>query len=348
MRAMLATPGATVPTGPGWAHEIKWDGMRILADVSDGQVRLTARSGADATDRFPELAALGSAYPDVLLDGEVVAFADDGLPSFGLLSERIHVRDRRSAQRMADRRPVSYLIFDVLRLDGVDVTGLPWRDRRSLLERMDLTGRAWQTPPTYDDGPALLDATAAQGLEGVVSKRLTSRYSPGRRSRDWIKVPHRRLRSVVIGGWRPETESTSRLGAVLVGEPGPNGLHYLGRVGSGLAGRAGDEVLAALRDSTAAESPFDAELPSLDRAGATWVRPEIVVDVRSLGIGTAGRLRQPSYQRLRPDLAPADVAGSPGPALDTASDTPTDTAIATPTDTALTTALDTDDERSRS
>ena len=236
MRPMLATRGDRVPTGPEWTHEIKWDGMRIIADVrrdAGRGVRLTSRNENDVSASYPELLELPGR--DLLLDGEVVVF-DDGLPSFGALAERMHVRNARRAAALAESRPVTYLVFDVLRLDGRDLMREPLEVRRAVLEGLGLADVWWQVPQTYDDGVALLDATDRQGLEGVVSKRLASRYEPGQRSRSWLKFAHRRRTSWVVGGWRPETGSTSRLGAVLVGEPTPDGLLYRGRVGSGLAG----------------------------------------------------------------------------------------------------------------
>lgn len=308
---MLATPATAVPRGGGWSHEVKWDGMRILADVRDGRVRLSARSGADATDRFPELAGLAEMYDDMLLDGEVVVFAE-GRPWFPALADRIHLTGPNAA-KAAQARPVTYVVFDLLRLYGADLTPQPWSQRRELLERLDLEGPRWQVPPTYADGPALLQATLDAGLEGVVSKRTDSAYTPGRRSADWVKVPHRLLRSVVVGGWRPETDRTGILGSLLVGVPvsdDPGRLHYLGRVGSGLAGRAGPHVLAALRPHEVAACPFDPPPPAADATSATWTRPAVVVDVASLGLGGQGRLRQPSYHALRTDLDPTDVSGA--------------------------------------
>ncbi|NLJ53450.1 MAG: DNA ligase, partial [Intrasporangiaceae bacterium] len=172
----------------------------------------------------------------------------------------------------------------------------------------DLSGPRWQVPPTYDDGEELLSATADQGLEGVVSKRRTSAYAPGRRSPDWLKVPHRTLVSVVVGGWRPETGTDARLGAVLVGLPRADGsLDFLGRVGSGLAGKAGIRMREVLGPHRSTTSPFAGALPREDILGARWVRPEVVVDVRSLGLSGGGRLRQPSFIGMRPDLTAEDV-----------------------------------------
>jgi bifunctional non-homologous end joining protein LigD len=305
MRPMLATRGTHVPTGGDWQHEVKWDGMRVLVDVRRGAAHLASRNENDATVSFPELAALPAA--DVLLDGEVVVFAD-GIPSFGALAERMHVSRADRALRLAERMPVTLLIFDVLRLDGRDLMEEPLRVRRDALASLDLNDDRWQTPPAYDDGPMLFDATLQQGLEGIVSKRLTSRYRPGQRSRDWLKFAHRRRDSYVVGGWRLETDSLDRLGAVLVGEPTSAGLLYRGRVGSGISGSKAVLLREVLGGLTRTSTPFADEVPRLDARGTTWVEPVLVVEIESLGPSAQGRLRQPSYVGVRADLSPEDLS----------------------------------------
>ena len=306
MRPMLASRGTTVPTGPGWIHEVKWDGMRVLVEVTGGRLRLWSRNENDVTVSFPELAGLADLGHDVLLDGEVVAMAQ-GVPTFAALADRMHVTSSRRAQALARSNPVTLLVFDVLRLDGVDLTARPLADRRSALESLGLAGVSWQVPATYDDGESLLAATEQQGLEGVVSKKLGSLYLPGRRSPDWLKFPNRPTGSYVVGGWRYETDSDHRLGALLVGSPDPGGLRYCGRVGSGIAGRRGQRLRELLDPLHADVSPFADPVPRADAAGTVWVRPELVVEVASLGTTAAGRLRQPSYQGVRSDLAPTDL-----------------------------------------
>ncbi|QWC86932.1 DNA ligase [Nocardioidaceae bacterium] len=317
---MLATSGTRVPTDPGWAHEVKWDGMRALVDVSGARERrtprLTTRTERDVTVAFPELGVVDGALAgrDLLLDGEVVAMVE-GRPSFAGLADRFHVTDARRAARLAAAAPTTYLAFDLLRLDGEDLIGRPWAERRRMLDDIAATALddgGWprlSVPPVYDDGEVLHTATAAQGLEGVVSKRVTSPYRPGRRSEEWLKFPHRPTRSYVVGGWRPEKDGRG-LGAVLVGEPSTAGLVYRGRVGSGLAGAAGRRLLDLLLPLTTHEVPFATEVPPTDGDVATWVRPEVVVDIASLGLTGGGRLRQPSHQRVRPDLTPDDVMGA--------------------------------------
>jgi len=313
MRPMLATRGTQLPGGDEWIHEIKWDGMRILADVSGrpnqrSGVRLTSRNENDVSVSYPELQALTEVGGDLLLDGEVVVFADGGLPSFGALAERMHVSSARKATALAERRPVTFLIFDIMRLGGRDLSREPLSRRRELLESLELSDVWWQVPATYDDGETLLDATSRQGLEGVVSKRLSSRYEFGVRSPHWLKFPHRHRTSWVVGGWRVETNSADRLGAVLVGEPtADGGLLYRGRVGSGISGKVGPVLKELLAPLATDRSPFTDEVPRVDALGTRWVEPRIVIDVESLGLGTQGRLRQPSYRGVRYDLGPEDL-----------------------------------------
>ncbi|WP_109473435.1 non-homologous end-joining DNA ligase [Ornithinimicrobium cavernae] len=311
MRPMLATPGpgtadrAGVPEGPGWAHEIKWDGIRLIATVRDGALRLTTRTERDVTVAFPELAGLGTLGHDLVLDGEAVTFVD-GAQSFSQLVERVHTTSAARARMLADRRPTTYLAFDLIGLDGLDLTPLPWSARRSALEDILTDRPRWQVSPQYADGPGLWRATAEQGLEGIVSKRVTSTYQPGARSADWLKFPHRSTASLVVGGWRPET-GRSRLGSLLVGLPVPGGLTFRGRVGSGLAGRAGARLAELISSVPVGPCPFVDDVPGPDRAGATWLAPELVVEVASLGATTGGRLRQPAYKGWRSDLTPQDL-----------------------------------------
>ena len=308
MKPMLATVADGIPAGDDWVHEVKWDGMRILADASGGALRLTSRNGNDVTKSFPELGTLAEAYDDVLLDGEVVAL-DGGRPSFRALAERMHVTDLRKAERLATTRPVTLMIFDVVRLFGSDLTGQPWSARRELLERLDLQARHWQVPPVYDDGQELWEATMDNGLEGIVSKRRTSTYVPGRRSPDWRKKSHRQSISAVVGGWRLETGSNARLGAGLVGLPNADGSgwRYAGRVGSGLAGRTATALKERLAPIARTDSPFSDEVPREDSTGATWVEPTLVVEVKTLGGTEQERLRQPSFIGIRHDLRPEDL-----------------------------------------
>ena len=326
MRPMLATAADPVKGLPGdgtrWAYEVKWDGMRVLADIHDGALTLHSRTERDITASFPELAVLAGAHPDVLLDGEIVVLAD-GIPSFAALADRIHVREPRRAAALAIKAPATLIAFDALRLYGVDLTGRPWQERREALERLSPTGGQWQLSPVHEDLEALLSATEEHGLEGVVAKRRTSPYRPGVRNSDWLKLAHRRTQSAVVGGWRPEINDAQRIGALLLGIwvddlAGGDGvvdsagaarrLRFAGRVGSGLtATGAQADLHRLLRSRKLARSPFDDAIPREDALGTTWVEPRIVVEVRHLGRTEAGRLRQPVFRGIRADVDPDDV-----------------------------------------
>ncbi|MBL7261003.1 non-homologous end-joining DNA ligase [Paractinoplanes lichenicola] len=299
---MLATSGA-LPAGPGWSYEFKWDGVRVLALFTEGPPALFARSGAVVTAAYPEIADLR--LPDgTLLDGEMVVLNEAGRPSFTALAERMHVRERHRAARLAVTLPVTYMIFDLLFYAGEDLTGLPYRVRRRRLEELGLAGPRWMVPPSFGDGPATADAARENSLEGVVAKREDSVYLPGLRSPDWVKVKFDRTGDYVIGGWRA---GVRKLGGLLVGVPTPDGLAFRGRVGGGIGAAAERELLAALGPLVQPRSPFVAgAVPREDSRGAHWVRPELVVEVRYGNRTPDGRLRFPRFLRLRYDKTPKE------------------------------------------
>ena len=299
---MLASPG-TLPidgTGREWAFEVKWDGMRALGQIQRGRARLTSRSEMDVTARFREVAESPAfeELPDgTVLDGEIVAFDASGRPSFSLLAPRIQ------GHRM-NRVSVSYVVFDLLRLSGQDLLHAPYSERRAALAEAVRDAPFVVVPGTFDDGDTLLASTAAQGLEGVVAKRTASTYQPGVRSADWIKVPHRRSGSYVIGGWKRGTTSGRTIASVVVGTPTADGLLvYDGAVGSGLTERQLRALLPVMEQITRHERPFHWAVGLPDEDEVTWVEPILVVDVEHLGRTGGGLLRQPSVVRLRPDLS---------------------------------------------
>lgn len=306
MRPMLATPGPQ-PIGEDWQHEVKWDGMRVLADITASGLRLLSRSGRDVTVSFPELDSVLAGVKDARIDGEIIALRD-GVPSFAALADRMHVADERRARELARTQPVTVMAFDLLRLYGVDLIQRPLTERRTSLDRLSLPEPTWRRSPIYDDGPALLAATLDQGLEGVVAKRRHSTYQPGRRSSDWVKTAHRLHQICLVGGWRPETGSPEQIGALLLGLPdGAGGLSFAGRVGSGISRSAGQDLKRLLSPLRVAGPPFSTEVPRLDAAGATWCEPAVAVEVRHLGWTSGDRLRQPVFRGVRTDLVPAEV-----------------------------------------
>ncbi|GAB2613189.1 ATP-dependent DNA ligase [Paractinoplanes abujensis] len=299
---MLATSGA-LPVGPGWSYEFKWDGVRVLALFTEGPPDLFARSGAVVTAAYPEIADL-RLPGGTLVDGEMVVLNAAGRPSFTALAERMHVRERHRAARLAVSLPVTYMIFDLLFHAGDDLTGLPYRARRERLEELGLAGPRWMVPPSFGDGPATADAARENSLEGVVAKREDSVYLPGLRSPDWVKVKFDRTGDYVIGGWRA---GARKLGGLLVGVPTPDGLAFRGRVGGGIGAAAERELLAALEPLAQRDSPFRAgAVPREDSRGARWVRPELVVEVRYGNRTPDGRLRFPRFLRLRYDKSPKE------------------------------------------
>ena len=238
------------------------------------------------TRDWPAIAGAELAVPggDALFDGELVAFNAAGKPDFRAM--------RKGGKAL-------YVIFDVLRLDGRDLTGLTWEQRRERLESLrDGLDPGWHVPEVYDDGALLWTATREQGLEGVVSKRRDSTYRPGVRSNDWRKRAHRHRGTYVVGGWRPQVGTTDRLAALLVGEVTPAGLAYRGRVGSGITAAHG-RLLKELLVETGS-SPFVDEVPKVDARGTHWVEPTLMVEVDTHGVGY-DRLRQPSFQGIRTD-----------------------------------------------
>jgi len=304
---MLATTGE-LPLGSEWAYEFKWDGVRALAVIAGGAMRLYARSGADVTKGYPELAPLGAALAgagitDAVLDGEVVVLDEHGRPSFTALAERMHVRERGRTQQLAATLPVNYMIFDVLRANGTDVCPVPYAQRREWLEALagGLGAGRWIVPPIFADGSATLAVARAESMEGVVAKRLDSAYRPGVRSPDWIKFKCEYDGSYLVGGWRT---GRRELGALLVGELGQDGLRYRGRVGGGISAAVERDLLARLAGLRVADSPFAEPLPREDARGAFYTTPTLTVEVRYGNLTPDGRLRFPRFVRLRPEERP--------------------------------------------
>jgi bifunctional non-homologous end joining protein LigD len=303
---MLASKTDRVPTGAHWLHEVKWDGVRVLVDVHDGVARMTSRNDNNVTAAWPELSDPPLGDRDLLVDGEVIALNERGLPDFRVLQHRMHLRNAKEIARLVTSVPATLMVFDLLRLDGEDLTTRPLEERRALLEELPLADSTWQVPAAYDDGDMLFDATLQQGLEGIVSKRRSSRYRFDARSEDWRKLAHRHRGSFVVGGWRPQVGTPDRLAALLVGEQTPDGLLYRGRVGSGIAGATSTRLAALLAPLTRKASPFADEVPRVDADGTFWVEPRVVVDIDTHGLGYE-RLRQPSFQGVRDDLSPEDL-----------------------------------------
>jgi bifunctional non-homologous end joining protein LigD len=315
IQPMLARIAELPPDDGSWAHEMKWDGLRALAYLGDGPVRLLSRTGQDITGNYPELRGLGAAMGrrQAVLDGEIVAMGQDGWPDFERLQQRMHARPA-SVARLAAELPVTYLAFDLLYLDGRPLLDEPYRVRRALLEGLALEGPRWQTPPSFtgESGADVLAVSRQHGLEGIVSKRLASRYEPGKRTGSWRKIKNLRRQEVVVGGWKPGVGRRSgQVGSLLIGVQGPGGLVYAGHVGTGFSQQTLDMLGQRLAPLGRATSPFADTVPPEHARPAVWVEPVLVIEVAFTGWTSAGRMRAPSYQGLRTDKDPADVIREP-------------------------------------
>ena len=309
IRPMLAVPGQLPKVG-GWAFEFKWDGIRAIFYVDGGRIRIVSRNDKDVTDQYPELRGIGDQLSShqVVLDGEIVAFNEAGRPSFSALQRRLGA-GLQKARRLTSLVPITFMAFDVLHLDGRSTLNLAYEKRRELLESLGLAGEHWLTPPSYvDAGEDVAKAAREQHLEGVVAKKLDSPYLPGKRSPCWLKVKNMATQEVVIGGWKPGSgRRAGTVGALLLGIPGPNGLQYVGKVGTGFTDAALDDMARILAPLERPLSPFSPELPPADRKDAVWVEPKLVGEVAFSEWTPDSRLRQPSWRGLRPDKSPAEV-----------------------------------------
>jgi bifunctional non-homologous end joining protein LigD len=315
---MLATLGELPRDDDGWAYEIKWDGVRALAYVEPGRLRLVSRNGNDVTAQYPEIGRMGRQLGarEALLDGEIVAF-DQGRPSFERLQQRIHLTSERQIRERRKSNPVAYMAFDLLHLDGRSLLDLPYRERRELLEGLELKGPHWDTSGRRESGgEAFLAASRERGLEGVVAKRVDSPYRPGRRSPAWIKVKNLQRATLLIGGWMPgEGRRRERIGALLVGRRDEEGaLQYAGRVGTGFTESELDRLSGLLGPLERERNPF---ARGRGPRGAVWVEPELACEVEFREWTRDGVLRAPSYQGLaeRPDEVALDSEPPQEPAV---------------------------------
>ncbi|WIY82926.1 ATP-dependent DNA ligase [Propionimicrobium sp. PCR01-08-3] len=310
---MLATLGSPddLDDGQDWALEMKWDGVRAICLVAGNRVRLVSRNGNDVTERYPELAELASALnaDAAILDGEIVALDQDGRPDFELLQPRMHLDGRRAA-RLARENPVTLMLFDVLSLtvEGSErrLMRTGYRQRRELLEAAVEPTERIRVPSQFDGSlPKALEHAKAERLEGVMAKRQDSVYVPGRRSRQWIKIKHRRDQSAVIVGWRVDAED--RLRSLLLAVPDDDGtLHYAGRVGSGISPNQIHDLEQKLQPIERKTPPLG-DVPAADRHDARWVRPSLVGEVAYAEVTHEGKLRSPVWRGWRDDVIPDDV-----------------------------------------
>jgi bifunctional non-homologous end joining protein LigD len=301
-RPMLATLASELPTGDGWAFEVKWDGFRAIARVSGGEATLTSRNGNDLTGRFANVAKeLPKALrtPDAVLDGEVCALDDQGRSSFSAM------------QQGKPGTPIAYYVFDVLEVEGKPLLDRPLAERRKLLDKLlDRRHRTIRLSETFDDGAALLEAAREQGLEGVIAKRVDSRYAEGRRTRDWLKVKtHGRQEFVIAGYTKGQGRRAGRFGSLVLAVRREGELVYVGNCGTGFTEDEIDRLLGKLRPLERPKPPFRTvpKMPKIRKGDVVWLEPELVAEVEFAQWTHDGHLRAPVYQGLREDKEPEEV-----------------------------------------
>jgi bifunctional non-homologous end joining protein LigD len=311
---MMAKVGTSIPKpDTAWGFEFKWDGIRALAYVEGGIVRLISRSGETVTPRYPEVHLMGRALGsrEVILDGEVVALDERGRPSFEEIQQRMGLTSESDVRRKMKQVPVTYMVFDILWQDGHSLLATPYAERRGVLAKLKLAGPSWQTPPfEKGGGQAMLDASAKAGLEGVMAKKLDSPYEPGRRSGAWVKIKNRNRQELVIGGWLDgEGKRQGHPGALLVGYYDKGKFVYAGKVGTGFTDAMLDKLQTAMKPLAQDKNPFDAGAPP---RAAHFVKPKLVAEFEFVEWTRSGQLRAPSFKGLRVDKPAREVVREGG------------------------------------
>jgi bifunctional non-homologous end joining protein LigD len=309
----LATLVKKAPSGDDWLHEIKFDGYRTICRIEKGSVTMYSRNGKDWTDRYGTLAAELARLPveSAVLDGEVVVLLPDGRSSFQELQSALG--DETVAGRGEGDSRLLYYVFDLLYLDGFDLTGAAIEDRRDLLRRLLARvgpgGRLLFSEHIPGSGAEVLRQACRMGLEGIVSKRTSSPYRPGARGSEWLKTKCKDRQEFVIGGYTDPTGARTGFGALLVGVREEGGLRYVGRVGTGFDERSLAALAARLREMRVDDPPFTADLAKAQK-NSHWVRPELVAEVEFTEWTRDGGIRHPSFKRLlKNDASPPECDG---------------------------------------
>jgi bifunctional non-homologous end joining protein LigD len=314
---MLATLGGLASLSPGetWRLEGKWDGVRAVAAVDFREFAVRSRTDRDITTTYPELGELLGllANRSVTLDGEIVAFDSGGRTNFGLLQQRLGLSGT-AVRRVQEVVPVTYLVFDVLTLDGESLLDMAYDHRREVLDGLGIAGEHCRVPEQLHGTPADVFArTKADGWEGMIAKKSDSRYLPGQRSTAWIKVKNEKDIEVAVVGWEPgQGRREGMIGSLLLAVPAASGWRYVGKVGTGFTDKMLVDLAALLGPLHTGESPITEPLPpGAGVRAARWVRPELVGEVVYSEITRHGALRHPRWRGVRADKQLTDLAPLP-------------------------------------
>jgi len=304
---MLATLADRPPRGNDWLFEVKWDGIRAIAFVEREEVRLQSRNGLRCERQYPELAVIHHqiAAESAILDGEIAVLDEKGVARFHLIQPRIANSDPNAVAHMVRSTPVVYFAFDLLYLDGYDLRGVGLARRRELLEAVVAPGGALRISEAFPGaGQELLEAARETGLEGIVAKHAASTYE-SKRSREWLKIKIVGEQEFVIGGFTEPQGDRSHFGALVLGVFDDGKLRWVGNVGTGFDQKLLASLHARLEPLITSDCPF-AVRPKPDR-GITWVRPELVCQVKYANWTQDNRLRAPVFLGLRNDVQPRAV-----------------------------------------
>jgi bifunctional non-homologous end joining protein LigD len=318
--------GTEIPEGPDWVFEPKYDGVRVLAFVERGSVRLVTRNGKDKATQFPEVVEALSALASrvrrgLVLDGEIVALARGKAARFQALQARVHLEDAKSLAEEAERAPAALIVFDLL-VDGRDdLLDEPWSTRRERLEHLlgdHASPRLRLSEVTTGNAPAMLRRARANGWEGIIAKRKSSAYRPGKRSHEWLKLKIEFRQELVVGGWTEPRRTRKYLGALLLGYYEGDRLVFTGGVGTGFDRDSLRDMYERLVRLERKTSPF-ADPPKTSEP-VHWVRPVVIVEVKFSEWTNDGKLRQPVFVGVRDDKSAREVVREPASLQRTAAD----------------------------
>ena len=309
LKPMLATLVDKPFHQEGWVYEVKWDGYRALAFLNQGNVELRSRNDKSFNEKFYSIYnALSNWNISAVIDGEVVVINNRGLSDFGALQNW-----RSEADGL-----LLYYVFDILWLDGKDLTQIPLAQRKEILKQVAPKSDTIRVSEMFEStGTEFYDIAGRLGLEGIMAKKAESLYYPGERTKEWLKVKINKRQEVIIGGYTQNENSDKLFSSLLVGVFEGKKLHYTGKIGTGFTRAVQAELMQEFQKRTINTCPFDIEpdvnkpsrfRPDPPKAKATWLKPELVCEVRFVEMTSDGVMRHPSFEGMRMDKSASDVS----------------------------------------